>query len=93
MQAYVPILTACGISDAVRLAVLCRGRTACFGYAIIVTREQVKIKARKWHHEYTFGPSELRISQIDAIAIGHTNISRGYKTVAISGFVAESIDR
>lgn len=60
--------------------------------SIIVTREQVKIMAGKWHHEYTFGPSELRISRIDAIAIGHTNISRGYKTVALSGVVAESID-
>ncbi len=61
--------------------------------SIVVTREHVEIRAGHWHHRYELGPSELRLSQIDAFAIGHTNISRGYRTVTISGVTAEPLSQ
>jgi len=52
--------------------------------SVVITSEQFEVTVGNCHYKYDLRPSELRISQIDSFAIGHTNTSRGYKSVTIS---------
>jgi hypothetical protein len=61
--------------------------------SIAVDKESVEIRAGRWRHQYRFDSSQLRITNIDTLAIGHTNISRGYKTVKISNISVSSLLR
>jgi hypothetical protein len=59
--------------------------------SIAIDKESVEIRAGRWRYKYRLDPSQLRITNIDTLAIGHTNISRGYKTVTISNISVSSI--
>jgi hypothetical protein len=61
--------------------------------SVVITRKQIEIVAGHWHHKHDLRPSELRISTIDSFAIGHTNISRGYKSVTISDLTIEPFEQ
>ena len=51
---------------------------------IAVDTESVEITAGRWRHKYKLEASQLRIDDLDTLAIGHTNVSRGYVTVTLS---------
>ncbi len=51
---------------------------------ISIEETTVTIQCNETTASYHFKDKELRISSIDTIAIGHTNISRGYQTLKIS---------
>ena len=51
---------------------------------ITITKNSLEIKAGIRSFTYKLKPSFLRVSEIDTIAIGHTNISRGYIMLKIS---------
>ena len=53
--------------------------------SIAITQDSVEIRADNKSFAYKLKPPLLRVSEIDTIAIGHTNISRGYKVLKISG--------
>ena len=59
--------------------------------SIAITNDSVEIKAGVRCFAYSLKPSFSRVSEIDTIAIGHTNISRGYKMLTISGLSTNSI--
>lgn len=60
---------------------------------LVITHKHIEIVARDWYHKYDLRPSELRISKIDSFAIGHTNISRGYKSVTLSDLTIEPFNQ
>jgi len=51
---------------------------------IRITRELISIEAGGKRFSHPLQANERRISQIDTIAVSHTNISRGYQTYSIS---------
>jgi hypothetical protein len=52
--------------------------------SIQISREVVSIEAGGKRYSHRLEEDERRIDRLDTIAIGHTNISRGYKTLKIS---------
>ncbi len=52
---------------------------------IHLTRDTVRIKAGGREFTHQLQPDERRNSRVDTIAIGHTNISRGYVQFRVSG--------
>ena len=52
--------------------------------SIRISRELVSIECGGKRFSYHIKKNELRIDKVDTIAIAHTNISRGYKTLKIS---------
>ena len=51
---------------------------------IRVTRELISLAAGGRRFSHPLQPHERRITQIDTIAVSHTNISRGYQSFSLS---------
>jgi hypothetical protein len=52
--------------------------------SIAIARDSIGIEAGGKRFTYRIDEKHLRVIGVDTIAIGHTNISRGYKTLRIS---------
>ena len=57
---------------------------------IHLTQEAMSIEANGKTFSHRFRPGENRVSKIDAIAIAHTNTSRGYQTYRVSDLQMKS---